>query len=406
MRKICVYTCITGDYDNLQEIKNKEPGVDYYCFTNNKNIKSDSWNVVYIQDEKIDNTRLARKIKILGHPIIMDKYDISIWVDGFISEMNVFDFLHEQCDLDSYDFICFKHSQRDCIYEEAEECIRQGKDDPSLIREEMKFLRKKGYPRNNGLIESTVLIRKHNNPKVKKTMKIWFDMVAKYSKRDQLSLNYAIYETGIDVQCLNINVFDNKYFKFAKHNGITLDKLYTVYYDIGNGYNEKNRNDLLYLHSKDNLIIRLKLKFDVYGLRIDLCEMQGVVLTIKELKNIEFNDINFIDWLNVGDEYISLKDPQLIINHSYRKNEEIYLIINLQKPNDSLLYDTMYNTIKNLNDELVRQKYELSELKTINKKINRKYQSLIEKYDQINKNLFLKVTGKICRSKGEKNDKK
>ena len=26
MNKICVYTCITGDYDNLNELKNKEKG--------------------------------------------------------------------------------------------------------------------------------------------------------------------------------------------------------------------------------------------------------------------------------------------------------------------------------------------------------------------------------------------
>jgi len=48
MKKVCVYTCITGDYDNLKEIKNKEKNIDYYCFTNNKNIKSNTWKVEYI----------------------------------------------------------------------------------------------------------------------------------------------------------------------------------------------------------------------------------------------------------------------------------------------------------------------------------------------------------------------
>ena len=38
--KICVYTCITGDYDNPKEILKLEKGIDYYCFTNNKKIKS------------------------------------------------------------------------------------------------------------------------------------------------------------------------------------------------------------------------------------------------------------------------------------------------------------------------------------------------------------------------------
>ena len=66
MKRICVYTCITGDYDNLKEIKNKEKNIDYYCFTNNKNIKSKTWKVEYIEDKKLSNIILARKTKILG----------------------------------------------------------------------------------------------------------------------------------------------------------------------------------------------------------------------------------------------------------------------------------------------------------------------------------------------------
>ena len=49
--KICVYTCITGDYDNPKEIPKLEKGIDYYCFTNNKKIKSNTWNVIYINDK-------------------------------------------------------------------------------------------------------------------------------------------------------------------------------------------------------------------------------------------------------------------------------------------------------------------------------------------------------------------
>ena len=55
-KKICVYTCITGDYDNLHEIKKKEKDIDYYLFTNNKNIKSKTWKVIYIENEELDKT--------------------------------------------------------------------------------------------------------------------------------------------------------------------------------------------------------------------------------------------------------------------------------------------------------------------------------------------------------------
>ena len=32
MSKICVDTCITGDYDDLKEIKNVEKNIDYFCY--------------------------------------------------------------------------------------------------------------------------------------------------------------------------------------------------------------------------------------------------------------------------------------------------------------------------------------------------------------------------------------
>ena len=59
MKKICVYTCITGSYDDVKEFKEfKEKNIDYILFTNNKDYKSDFWNVVYIENDVLDNVRL------------------------------------------------------------------------------------------------------------------------------------------------------------------------------------------------------------------------------------------------------------------------------------------------------------------------------------------------------------
>ena len=77
--RVCVYTCITGGYDNLREVKNPEKGIDYLCFTNNKSLKSKTWKMIYINDEKLDDHRLSRKIKMVGHPTIAKNYDVSVW---------------------------------------------------------------------------------------------------------------------------------------------------------------------------------------------------------------------------------------------------------------------------------------------------------------------------------------
>ena len=51
-KKICVYTCITGSYDDLQPVE-KEEGIDYICFTNNQRLKSDFWTIIYIENKNI-----------------------------------------------------------------------------------------------------------------------------------------------------------------------------------------------------------------------------------------------------------------------------------------------------------------------------------------------------------------
>ena len=121
--KICIYTCITGDYDNLHDVE-KDEDIDYICFTNNHTLKSDRWQFVYIQDEEnIGDMLLSRKIKILGHPLL-EKYDISIWVDGALQvKKDIRKLLTTFCDLENYSMACFRHRLRNCVYQEATACV-------------------------------------------------------------------------------------------------------------------------------------------------------------------------------------------------------------------------------------------------------------------------------------------
>ena len=50
MIKKCIYTAIIGDYDNLYSSINnvKTDGWNYICFTDNKNLKSDFWKIIYV----------------------------------------------------------------------------------------------------------------------------------------------------------------------------------------------------------------------------------------------------------------------------------------------------------------------------------------------------------------------
>lgn len=250
--KICVYTCITGDYDNLHEIEHPEKNIDYYCFTNNKNLKSKTWQIIQIKDNKLDNVRLARKIKILGHPKINKKYEIAVWSDAnVIWQKPISSFIQNFFKNDT--IAIFKHHMRSNVYDEAIACLKLRKDNKDIIQKTLNYYQSVGYPDNNGLCESTVFIKNTQKPQVAETMQIWFDMVKRFSRRDQLSFNYAIWKTNLKVDYISANVWDNPWFTTSKHNPSTLEIAgCSVYYGNPDSDFDINKYYIYSYRQKDN----------------------------------------------------------------------------------------------------------------------------------------------------------
>lgn len=83
---------------------------------------------------------------------------------------------------------------RHCIYDEAEMCKRLHKDSAVVIDAQMSRYRNEGYPVKAGMIESGVILRKHNDPRCKALCNMWAAEVMKHSRRDQLSFNYICWK--------------------------------------------------------------------------------------------------------------------------------------------------------------------------------------------------------------------
>ncbi len=363
MDKICVYTCITGNYDNLKEV-NREKGIDYYCFTNNKEIKSKSWKVIYIEDDKLSNVKLARKIKILGHEILK-KYDILLWMDAAVSfKKKISDFIYFYLD-DKHDFIAFKHGVRNNITDEAYECVKLGKETKENVIKILNFYRKKNYPDNNGLIESTVFI-KRNSDKVSQTMKIWFDMIINYSHRDQLSFNYCIFQTGLKVKWINKKVFDNEWFDWKKHNSVRKIEKYRLYFGAEDNYD-------LSLDVQGNYIVKNNIytikatipkntdKFIIAPCHIRSTILKGIKVNGKIINNCEF--INVIDY----DEFKLFfnENPFIIVSGNFKEHDKLAIDLEMDILNDECFVDViekLSNEICECNMKLNKLGFEKNEL--------------------------------------------
>lgn len=97
-----------------------------------------------------------------------------------------------------YEFMLIpQHPQRNCIYKEGKTCINLRKDTSQNINTILKFLKDENYPEQNGLVQSNIIVRNHNDQLCIKLMNLWWSMIKKFSKRDQLSFNYCCWKLNI-----------------------------------------------------------------------------------------------------------------------------------------------------------------------------------------------------------------
>ena len=225
MKKV-IYTAIFGNYDNLEEPKFIPQGFDFICFTDCDFEKTSTiWKIKKVTPIYSDPTRNARRYKVLAHRYL-HMYDISIWIDGnkFITgDVNDYEkFLGEKS------FATFDHTKcwdkRNCVFEEANAIFSLGnapgktfKDNPMVISNQIERYIKEGYPKNNGLLFSSTLVRKHNEKDCVKVMEDWWTEIKYGSRRDQLSFNYVAWKNNFDFCYLPGDGRDDGYVKQISH---------------------------------------------------------------------------------------------------------------------------------------------------------------------------------------------
>lgn len=379
-KTICVYSCISGNYDTVNELTFKEEKIDYYLFTNNKNLTSKTWKVIYVNDPEISDIYLARKIKILGYPEITDKYDLTICIDGSIIIKNsIIDFLKKECKLDKYSMVGFKHSQRDCAYEEAIACVKFHKDSSKNVERIIKNFKKNKYPQHNGLIESGILVRKNNDSKVKETMKLWYKLLCEYSPRDQLSFNYAAYQTKLEIKYLNMNIFNNHTFQCLLHSSLKKIKKYRIYFgDENHNYDFKYDEQGEYVPD-DNGVYKIKSKvlrdtdtilFEpdmfIIGIYYTYFNVKGEKVSAIYPKNVTEieNSKLFLDFI-----------PQIVINGNFKKGQ----LLEIEGDFKIATEEKWQNFVRNQNTIINKQieKYN-NDIQELQENINRMQKEKIE----------------------------
>lgn len=209
-KQVAVYTCIVGDYDELQEPLSISPECDYFVISDKKpegNTVFRHIDIKTVLPEYItDNVRKNRYCKINAHKIF-PQYRYSIYFDGNIRLKGTIVRCISELPKTRLTTICPNYWKS--IYREMISILQNGRDDADLVKKQAETYWLEGMPDDYGCLICAILIREHNNPVCKKIMKEWWSQLEQFSRRDQISLPYILWKNGYLIS--DVGVIQNKY---------------------------------------------------------------------------------------------------------------------------------------------------------------------------------------------------
>lgn len=218
--RIAVYTAVFGNYDTILEPLLTPDNCDFYVFTDQelKN-KNSVWKKKEIPNDiaSLDNVSKNRYLKMHPHELF-DDYEYSIYVDGNIQIISdLTEYINE---LNELGIGIHKHKTRNCVYDELEIIVKNGKETRTNALKHKEYLEQTNMPKNYGLFECGIIVRQHHNPLCIELMEDWWNEFSKYTKRDQISLPHVLFMHEIPVEKLvifNSDIQSNASFRFLRH---------------------------------------------------------------------------------------------------------------------------------------------------------------------------------------------
>jgi len=197
MRPI-VYTSVYGNYDNLKS--QPDIGADYICFTDNPNLKSETWDIRYEPIYEHLHPRLRAKF----HKLICPFDTLSLYIDGSIEIVNpniideLSNFLHNG-------WATYIHpSGRDCIKSELAESLPMEKYQDQPIKEQVDYYFSQGFPEHYGLWACGVMLR---DGKFDDFGSKWMLENLAWTYQDQISLPYLLWKENFKMDSIILDQY-------------------------------------------------------------------------------------------------------------------------------------------------------------------------------------------------------
>jgi len=182
MRK-AIFSVITGGYDKLP-LAPYYKGWDSIMFTDSCDDPK-GWEIRKLPKVK-DSLIQSRDIKCRSH-IHLPEYDLVCYIDG--NQKLLKEPLNEP--------VWYLHAKRQNIFQEAQQIINNGRFPADIINAQIGYYKAQGYE-DCGLYLNGFSVRDNRNKDINHLHDVWYKETCRFTPRDQLSMPYAVWYTGIE----------------------------------------------------------------------------------------------------------------------------------------------------------------------------------------------------------------
>ena len=212
-----VYTALIGHNEFLNsqpQIKNSK--LRHICFTDNENLSSDDWEIVYVKRLfPMDQHRSQRNLKIRPH-LLFPNYKYSFYFDNTIVLKKKAEDLINQIFLKDISYqtdplFVLPYSTENLISEFINCFTNKLDSDTRILDQITDYLLVNSIVFKYKTYWGAMIFRSHMHQEVKNFAEIWFANVLRYSRRDQLSIIHSELQSNLKIRGINIGFFSSKY---------------------------------------------------------------------------------------------------------------------------------------------------------------------------------------------------
>lgn len=229
--RVAIYTSFAPvGYDNLKPHAYLDDRFDYFVYTDAplNTMGVYQWAKIPEEGLGLDGARAIRYAKTHPHVLFRD-YDVAVWLDTSIMLVGDIYPILKRFVASGKAIGSTPHTVRQSLFEEFLACVALGKDDYQILQRLKKFYESEGFD-SQRLAENGFLLFNPKHKDIAAPLEEWWQMILKFSKRDQLTFSYSLAKHGVEWFRISEppnNINNNPSFLIMPHNTdhVVLDKL-------------------------------------------------------------------------------------------------------------------------------------------------------------------------------------